>query len=121
MLASISKEKGVEHFQIFPKSVNRQKFDEWLTRFREKIGDDKVCLFMDQLQVHTSEASKAAMRERGFRWIYNIAYSPEYNPIELTFSKIKYEFKKLRARKLIGLTQESHEVLVAKAVRAVRK
>ena len=61
------------------------------------------------------------MRELGFRWCYNVAYSPEWNPIELTFSILKREFKKLRARKLIGLTQESHEALVTRAVKAVRK
>ena len=61
------------------------------------------------------------MRELGFRWVYNVSYSPEWNPIELTFSKLKREFKKLRARKLAGLTQDSHEALVTKAVKAVRK
>ena len=76
---------------------------------------------MDQLKVHTSNDAKEIMRNLQFSWIYNIAYSPEYNPIELTFSKIKHEFKRLRARKLIGLTQESHEALIARAVRAVKK
>ena len=71
--------------------------------------------------MHTSDESKAAMRELGFRWCYNVSYSPEWNPIELTFSIVKREFKKLRARKLIGLTQESHEALVKRAVKAVRK
>ena len=42
------------------------------------------------------------MRELGFRYIYNAAYSPEYNPIELVFSKVKQKFKALRARKLTG-------------------
>ena len=30
LLASISKEKGLEHWQLFPKSVNVTKFSEWL-------------------------------------------------------------------------------------------
>ena len=56
------------------------------------------------------------MRELEFRWIFNVAYSPEYNPIELTFSMLKKNFKALRAQKLLGLRQESHEALVALAV-----
>ena len=76
---------------------------------------------MDQLSSHTAEASKTAMRELGFRWVYNVAYSPQWNPIELTFSKVKHEFKRLRARKLTGLSNDSHEVMVERALRSVRK
>ena len=61
------------------------------------------------------------MRELGFRWCFGIGYSPQYNPIELTFAIVKREFKKLRARKLTGLSQESHEEMVKKAVKAVKK
>ena len=34
LLCGISKEKGVEHFHIFPKSVNVDRFIEWLTELR---------------------------------------------------------------------------------------
>ena len=47
-----------------------------------------------------------------FRSIFNVPYSPEYNPIELIFSPFKAKFKAFRARKLMGLTNESHEQLV---------
>ena len=76
---------------------------------------------MDQLAAHRSDETKATMRELGFRWIYNVSYSPQWNPIELTFSKVKREFKKLRTQKMIGLRQESHEALINMAVKAVRK
>ena len=55
LLAGISKERGVDHYKIFEKSVNIAKFKEWLTGLRDVTGDDKVALFMDQLSVHTSE------------------------------------------------------------------
>ena len=61
------------------------------------------------------------MRELGFRWIYNAAYSPEYNPIELVFSKVKQKFKALRARKLTGQIQDDHASMVHQAVQCVRK
>ena len=88
---------------------------------RERTGEDKVCLFMDQLSAHTSEKAKATMRELGFRWVYNVAYSPQWNPIELVFSKVKHTFKVLRAQKLTGLRQEGHEALIHMAVGAVTK
>ena len=76
---------------------------------------------MDQLSVHTSEQAKKLMKELGFRYIYNAAYSPEYNPYELVFSKVKQKFKALRARKLTGQIQDDHESMVHQAVQCVRK
>ena len=113
LLSGISKEKGQEHFKIFPRSVNIVKFKEYITELRAANGDDKICLFMDQLSAHTSERTKSAMREMGYRYIYNVAYSPDYNPIESVFSKVKHKFKTLRAQKLVGLIQDDHQSLVA--------
>ena len=62
LLSGVSKEKGQELFMIFDRSVDIPKFKEWLTRLRDENGDDKICLFMDQLSAHTSKKSKAAMR-----------------------------------------------------------
>ena len=86
LLCGISKEKGVEHFRIFENSVNVDKFVEYLDGLKASEPDAKIALFMDNLSAHTSERSKSAMRDRGFRYIYNLPYSPEYNPIELVFS-----------------------------------
>ena len=87
-----------------------------MTKLREANPDDKIALFMDNLSAHTSDRSKEAMRERGFRWIYNVPYSPEYNPIEFVFSEVKSNFKVLRAKKFMGLTSLSHEDMVKKAI-----
>ena len=76
---------------------------------------------MDNLSSHTSERSKQAMRDKGIRYIYNVPYSPDYNPIEFVFSIVKRNFKALRAKKMIGLIQDSHEAMVTKAVKNVKK
>lgn len=76
---------------------------------------------MDNLTAHTSNKSKDAMRELGFRYIYNVAYSPDFNPIEFVFSKIKHRFRCLRAQRLVGTIHDSHETIIEKAVNSVRK
>ena len=48
-------------------------------------------------------------------------FSYRYNPIELVFSQFKAKFKALRARKLMGLTNEGHESLVQRALNSLRK
>ena len=121
LLAGISKEKGMEHFRVFEYSVNVDKFIEYIDFLRATNRDEKICLFMDNLCAHTSERSKQAMRDRGFRFIYNLPYMPIYNPIELSFSMVKRNFRSLRAQKMTGLIQDPHEALVKQAVKMLKK
>ena len=121
LLSGISKEKGQEHFRIFPRSVNTVRFIEYLEELREKNGEDKLCLFMDNLNVHINDTSTKKMKALGMRYVWNMSYSPEYNPIEFTFSKLKNTFRALRAKKLTGLIQDTHEALIVKAIRTLRK
>ena len=76
---------------------------------------------MDNLSAHKSDKSKEEGAKLGFRFIFNVPYSPEYNPIEFVFSKVKQKFRTLRARKLAGVIQDSHEALVRQAVECLRK
>ncbi len=55
---------------------------------------------MDNLTVHHSRIVKSHMKELGFKAIFNVPYSPQYNPIELVFGLIKRVFKKLRLSKV---------------------
>ena len=121
LLSGISKERGQEHFMVFQQSVNIPKFKQYLQKLREQNPDDRIALFMDNLSSHICDRTKDAMKEMGYRWAWSVPYSPEYNPIELVFSKLKQKFKALRAQKLVGLRQESHEALIWLAVKAVRK
>ena len=121
LIAGISKKNGLEHYQIFEKSVNKAKFKQYLTGLRAANPDAKICLFMDNLKAHTAEASTKEMKRLGFRYILNVPYSPDYNPIELCFSQFKAKFKALRARKLMGLTNETHEELVKRAWNGLKK
>ena len=98
-----------------------QKFKKWLQELRAQNPGDKICIFMDNLSVHTSKKSKAKMSRLGFKWIYNVKYHPDTNPIELTFAKVKRSFKALRVQKLVGLIQDSHEAMVVKAIKSLRK
>ena len=77
---------------LFPKSVNIQKFKEYLTKLREMNKDAKICCFMDNLTTHTSNKSKETMRKLGIKFIYGLSYWPDGNPIESTFSKVKQKF-----------------------------
>ena len=121
MVSAIGRENGREHFKIYPNSVSTERFIEYLEELRESTGPDKVALFMDNLPAHKNDKVRTEMRRLGFRCLWNVAYAPQYNPIELVFSQLKASFKALRAKKFMGLTQETHHELVAKAVASLCK
>ena len=106
---------------MYDNSVNVQKFKQYLQELRARNGDEKIALFMDNLSAHRSEKSLTEATRLGFRCIFNVPYSPEYNPIEFVFSKVKQKFRTLRARKLAGVIQDGHEAMVRQAVESVRK
>ena len=121
VLSGISREKGQELFMLFPKSVNVPKFKEYLTKLREENGDKKICLFMDNLSVHKANESKKLMKQLHFRWIFNVAYACEWNPIEYTFSKVKNKFRCLRAQMITGVLQSNYETIIKRSVKSVKK
>ena len=67
LLAGISKEKGVEHNQIFNYSVNIERFIDYLQGLRSANEGEQICIFMDNLGVHVSEDTKKEMRRLQFR------------------------------------------------------
>ena len=80
----------------FPKSVDIKKFKVFLDSLRSRFFFDDLCIFMDNLSVHVSKVVKERMDELGIRYIYNAPYSPDFNPIENTFSVASQMIKRRR-------------------------
>ena len=55
-------------------------------------------IVLDNLSAHKSERAKELIEERGCQLLYLPAYSPDFNPIEEAFSKIKGALRKAQAR-----------------------
>jgi len=53
---------------------------------------------LDNLSAHKGERVKELIEERGCQLLYLPPYSPDFNPIEEAFSKIKGVLRKARAR-----------------------
>jgi transposase len=52
----------------------------------------------DNLTAHRSPAVRAAIEQRGARFLRLPAYSPDFSPIEEAFSKVKHALRQARAR-----------------------
>jgi transposase len=55
-------------------------------------------LVMDNLQTHKAAGVLAAVADREARVLYLPPYSPDLNPIEMAFSKVKNELRRRRLR-----------------------
>ena len=55
---------------------------------------------MDQLGVHKSNVLKKIYTELDLEPIFNVGYSPEFNPIESVFSQVKRTYSRIRLNKL---------------------
>ena len=66
---------------------------------------------MDNLPAHKVAAANAAIRERGAWLLFLPPYSPDLNPIELAFSKLKAHMKRLAARTVDTLWKGVGEIL----------
>ena len=69
---------------------------------------------MDNLPAHKGAAIKAAIEARGARLLYLPPYSPDFNPIEMAFAKLKAILRKAAAR-----TRDDLWDAVADALRSV--
>lgn len=75
----------------------------------ELSADDVV--IMDNLSTHKTEAIERAFSVAGKRLLYLPPYSPDYNPIENMWSKVKAAIRKTAARTLHGLMYAMAEAL----------
>jgi transposase len=75
---------------------------------------------MDNLSAHKGERVRELIEERGCELIYLPSYSPDFNPIEEAFSKIKGLLRKAEARTKEALVEAIGSALSAVTSRDAR-
>jgi transposase len=84
-------------------AINRQAFNTYIETQLAPTLDRGDVVILDNLSVHKSAKAKAALRERGAWFLFLPQYSPDLNPIEQAFSKLKALLRKAAARTFDGL------------------
>ena len=97
LLSSISKD-SIKYI-IIKGSVNSIIYLNFLNSIKDKLKNRN--LVQDNARIHHSKIVKEFSKNNDINLIYNPPYSPEFNPIELIFNKLKTEFKKLNHKNLI--------------------
>ncbi len=94
--------------------MNTNTFETYMEQIlapRLRPGDWVVC---DNLPAHKSRSTRALVEACGARVIFLPPYSPDLNPIELCWSKVKTVLRAAKARTLDALIDA-----VADALRSV--
>ena len=82
----------------FDGPINGEKFRAWVEQFlvpELRPGDTVI---LDNLPSHKVEGVRAAIENAGARLLYLPSYSPDLNPIEQWFAKLKALLRKAEAR-----------------------
>ena len=95
-VGAICLNEGLAFYKTFPKSVNRDKYQEFLHEILEANQEGGYVIYMDHLSVHTSKQIRHYLDMNGTEYLYSPVGSPEYNAIEFMFSKLKGIVKKRR-------------------------
>jgi len=79
-------------------AMDRDAFNTYVeTQLAPTLQPGDVVI-LDNLSVHKSAKAQAALRARGAWMLFLPQYSPDLNPIEMAFSKLKAHLRKAAAR-----------------------
>lgn len=83
---------------VFDGPINGESFLRYVEQFLAPTLKPGDLVIMDNLGSHKGEAVRAAIRTTGARLIFLPPYSPDLNPIEQVFAKLKHLLRKARER-----------------------
>ena len=92
---------------VVDQPINRQIFDTYFDTYVEtqlaptlQSGD---VVILDNLPSHKSAKAEAILKQRGAGFLFLPPYSPDLNPIEMAFAKLKAHLRRIGARTIDAL------------------
>ena len=119
--AAISKGVGTEVVYTSKHAINRNSFIDFLRILRRRNGKRRLALFMDNLTVHKAKQVVEVMEKLNIEPIWNAVYSLQFNPIEMSFYKLKLLYKKDRLERLTKKKPLPMDSMIRRAFSKVTK
>lgn len=83
--------------------MNRAIFEVYVeTQLAPTLKPGDVVI-LDNLASHKSDKAQALLKERGAWFLFLPPYSPDLNPIEMAFAKLKAHLRRIGARTIEAL------------------
>jgi transposase len=102
---------GIEAALVVPGATDREVFLSFLQQVLGPQLKPGVVVVMDNLAAHKNPEVAEAIQKRGAQLCYLPPYSPDYNPIEQAWSKIKTFLRGIGARTYRKLSRSLKAVL----------
>lgn len=112
LIASLSTE-GVGAAMSVEGAIDGAAFETYVEHFLVPTLKDGQVVVMDNLQVHKSRRVKEIIEGAGAEVLFLPPYSPDFSPIEETFSKVKGILRRIGARTREALLQATGHALDA--------
>ena len=89
---------GATECIVFEGAVDRKMFDEYVKTVLAPSLRPGDIVIMDNLSVHKSQDAYDAIKKKQAECLFLPAYSPDLNPIEKMWSKVKQILRGIKAR-----------------------
>jgi transposase len=114
LIASLSLEGLSQRNMVVEGATDRKAFETYVEHFLCAELKKGQVVIMDNLSAHKGERIRDLIESRGAHLLFLPAYSPDFNPIEGAFSKLKNSLRKAKAR-----TKESLLEAIGRALDAI--
>lgn len=111
LLSSIGKERGMGASLVVEGSTNAAVFETYLREVLCPTLEEGQVVVMDNLSAHKGGRVRELIEGRGCELVYLPPYSPDFNPIEQAFSKLKGYLRAACARSRETLMEVIGEAL----------
>ena len=94
---------GLVAQKAFDQAINAASFEEWVEKCLAPMLSKGDIVVMDNLSSHKGPRVEELIKAAGAELRYLPPYSPDMNPIEKAFSKLKAFLRKIAERTVAGL------------------
>ncbi len=102
---------GIQAPCLFDGPINGEVFLAWVRESLVPTLKSGQIVIMDNLGSHRGKAVRQAIRQAGAKLLFLPKYSPDLNPIEQVFSKLKHLLRKAQARSYDAILAAIAEIL----------
>lgn len=92
--------KGIAAPFVLDGPINGESFAAWVEQFLVRELEPGSIVVLDNLGSHKADRIRRALRKAGCKLFFLPPYSPDLNPIEKVFSKLKRLFRKAKERSI---------------------
>jgi transposase len=96
---------------VFDGPINGESFLAYVEQMLVPELSERNTVILDNLGSHKNDAVRQAIRNTGARLFFLPPYSPDLNPIEQAFSKLKHMLRKARQRSITGVWQSVGDII----------